>query len=147
MHSKNVFSKFVVLALVAFLTTAITSQDPASVPATTSSNDGSGNDKILEAIQICRQKLKGDPYFPKVQHSLALLLDSQIDNEQLQERKFIEEVIELYHAVGKPSKDVLESRIPPPKIRFESLVRAGTIANDILHDNEKAVMCLSLIHI
>jgi hypothetical protein len=105
-------------------------------------------DKISEAIAICREKLNADPHFPKVQHSLAQLLDSQLSsvyekqyNDVSQpERDRISEVIQLYHAVGKPSLEVDDKRLPPPKIRYESLVRAGTISRDSLFDTHQAIL-------
>jgi predicted TPR repeat methyltransferase len=98
------------------------------------------NAKIHEAIRICREKLAVDPHFPKIQRSLAQLLDSQISDDQ-PDNTMVTEVIELYHAVGIPSPEVMESRLPPETVRFESLVRAGTIANEILHDSSKATSC------
>lgn len=116
--------------------------------------------KILEAIAICRNKLREDPHFPKIQHSLAQLLDSQIETpstssssiendphtskHKILHSDLISEVLQLYHSVGCPSQEVSEKRLPPPKIRFESLMRAGTIAKDILHDVDKAIFYYNL---
>ena len=95
------------------------------------------NAKVLEAIKICRDKLKEDPHFVKIQHSLAQLLDSQIgsDNDDVD----VNEVIQLYLSVGKPSSHVTEKRLPPPKVRFESLTRVATIAKEVLHDNQASI--------
>jgi len=107
----------------------------ASSASSTHSN--SSNTKVLEAIRICRDKLKEDPHFVKIQHSLAQLLDSQIgsDNDDVD----INEVIQLYLSVGKPSSHVIEKRLPPPKVRFESLTRVATIAKEVLHDNQASI--------
>jgi predicted TPR repeat methyltransferase len=99
---------------------------------------------ILEAILICREKLEMDPYYPRIQHSLAQLLDSTISDVGDVDTSSIHEVVQLYHAVGQPSTQVPEKRLPPAKIRFESLVRAGTIVKDILHDKSKAIEYYSL---
>ena len=99
--------------------------------------------KIHEAIDICREKLKVDPHLTKVQHSLAQLLDSQISYEQPDE-SMVNEVINLYYAVGLPPPDVTGKRLPPANIRFESLVRAATIANDILFDSKKTISLYTL---
>ena len=45
----------------------------SSAPHTTPLN-------VLEAIRVCREKLTIDPHFPRIQHSLAQLLDSNISN-------------------------------------------------------------------
>jgi predicted TPR repeat methyltransferase len=104
------------------------------LPSSASDN----TNKIQEAIQICREKLAVDPHFPRVQHSLAQLLDSQIPEENPREA-LVNEVMELYHIVGNPPSQVDGNRLPPAKVRFESLVRAGTIAKDILYDATKAI--------
>jgi len=97
------------------------------------------NEQVHEAIKICREKLAIDPHFPKVQHSLALLLDSQIDIHQ-PDIKQVYEVIQLYNAVGKPSKVDLDSkRVPPFSIRFRSLCRAAAISHEVLHETSNAV--------
>ena len=107
----------------------------ASSASSTHSN--SSNTKVLEAIKICRDKLIEDPHFVKILHSLAQLLDSQIgsDNDDVD----VNEVIQLYLSVGKPSSHVIEKRLPPPEVRFESLTRAATIAKEVLHDNQASV--------
>ena len=101
---------------------------------------------ILDAIAICRQKLSDDPHFPKVQHSLAQLLDSQLSHVydtpskvSQPDRDRLLEVLQLYHAVGQPPLEVEEKRRPPPKIRYEALVRAGTIARDTLYHTRQAI--------
>lgn len=94
-------------------------------------------EKIQQAIRICREKLAVDPHFPKIQRSLAQLLDSQISVGQ-PSTALVTEVIELYHGVGTPSPEVKEARLPPATVRFESLARAGTIAKDLLHDSSRA---------
>lgn len=98
---------------------------------------------VLEAISICREKLKEDPHFPRIQYALAQLLDSQItppvnhiDDTNL---VGVHEVLRLYHAVGQPSVQVIEKRRPPIHLRYESLIRAATIAKDILHDKLQAI--------
>jgi len=107
----------------------------ASSASSTQSN--SSNAKVLEAIKICRDKLIEDPHFVKIQHSLAQLLDSQIgsDNDDVD----VNEVIQLYLSVGKPSSHVIEKRLPPSKVKFESLTRAATIAKEVLHDNQASI--------
>jgi len=70
-------------------------------------------DEVSEAINICRNKLKNDPHFPKVQHSLAQLLDSQLSDDV--DISLVAEVVQLYRGVGKPHSDVDEKRIPPAK--------------------------------
>ncbi len=72
-------------------------------------------DEVSEAINICRDKLKVDPHFPKVQHSLAQLLDSQLSDDV--DISLVAEVVQLYRDVGNPHADVDEKRIPPAKIR------------------------------
>lgn len=99
---------------------------------------------VLEAIRICREKLEVDPNHPRIQHSLAQLLDSTISDVGDVDTASIHEVVQLYHAVGQPSTQVTEKRRPPPKIRFASLVRAGTIAKDIIHDKSQAIEYYSL---
>jgi predicted TPR repeat methyltransferase len=92
---------------------------------------------VSEAINICRDKLKDDPHFPKVQHSLAQLLDSQLSDDA--DISLVAEVVQLYRDVGNPHADVDEKRIPPAKVRFESLMRAAHMATDILRDNRQAI--------
>lgn len=94
-------------------------------------------DEVSEAIRICREKLKSDPHFPKVQHSLAQLLDSQLSDDV--DILLVAEVVQLYRDVGNPHADVDEKRIPPAKVRFGSLMRAAQMATDILRDNRKAI--------
>ena len=48
----------------------------------------------------------------------------------------------LYIAVGLPQPSMEEKRIPPPKVRFESLIRAAHIAKDILRERQQATSCL-----
>lgn len=86
---------------------------------------------VLEAIRICREKLEVDPHYPRIQHSLAQLLDSTFSHVDDVDTASINEVLQLYRAVGQPSIQVKEERLPPTKIRFESLIRAGTIAKDL----------------
>jgi predicted TPR repeat methyltransferase len=99
---------------------------------------------IIEATRICREKLEVDPHHPRIQHSLAQLLDSTISDVGDVDTASIKEVLQLYHAVGQPSNQVTEKRLPPAKIRYESLIRAGTIAKDILHDKSLAIEYYSL---
>lgn len=106
-----------------------------SSPCTSSTAQPNVN--VLEAITICREKLAEDPHFPKIQHSLAQLLDSQISIPV--DTTLVSEVLRLYQSVGRPSSDVVESRLPPAKVRVESLVRAGAIAKDMLHDTRQAI--------
>jgi hypothetical protein len=96
---------------------------------------------VLEAINICREKLEVDPHFPRIQYALAQLLDSQISTPigRLDDSSLVHEVLNLYHAVGEPSSHVTEKRRPPSQLRFDSLARAGTIAKDILHDKRQAI--------
>lgn len=97
---------------------------------------------ILEAINICREKLKVDPHFPKVQYALAQLLESQISppgNRIDDTGALVHEVLQLYRAVGQPSTNVTEKRIPTAQIKFQSLFRAGTIAKDIPCDKMQAI--------
>lgn len=97
-------------------------------------------DKVSEAINICREKLKADPHFPRVQYSLAQLLDSKIlGSDDNVDKTLVAEVLHLYSQVGNPHDSVEEKRIPPIKVRFESLMRAAHIAKDILRDNRQAV--------
>jgi len=110
----------------------------ASSASSTHSSNNSSNTKVLEAIKICRDKLNEDPHFVKIQHSLAQLLDSQIgsDNDDVD----VNEVIQLYLSVGKPSShNVIRKRLPPSKVKFESLTRAATIAKEVLHDNQASI--------
>ena len=104
---------------------------------TSSTHSNNSNAKVLEAIKICRDKLKEDPHFVKIQHSLAQLLDSQIGSDD--DDVDVNEVIQLYLSVGKPSSHVIEKRLPPPKVKFNSLIRAATIAKEVLHDNQASV--------
>ncbi|KAL3774600.1 hypothetical protein ACHAW5_001386 [Stephanodiscus triporus] len=99
---------------------------------------------VLQAIRICREKLEVDPHYPKIQHSLAQLLDSTISHVDDVDTASINEVLQLYRAVGQPSIQVKEERLPPKKIRFESLIRAGTIAKDILGDKFQAIEYYSM---
>jgi tetratricopeptide (TPR) repeat protein len=101
----------------------------------------SGDDAVLEAIDICRKKLEDDPHFPRVQHSLAQLLDSQMMSSARfdVDLSLVSEVMHLYGDVGNPPDDVEEKRIPPVKVRFESLMRAARIAKDILLDAQQAI--------
>lgn len=102
---------------------------------------------VLEAIRICREKLNIDPHFPRIQHSLAQLLDSIMSNVDGADvdTESINEILQLYHAVGQPSSQhTTKERLPPPRIRFESLFRAGIIARDILHDKSKAIKYFTL---
>ena len=96
------------------------------------------NNDVEKAIEICRERLSENPHQSKVQHSLALLLDSQInENEDPLNKPFILDVIDLYHSVGKP---LVQVQHPAPfSIRFNSLCRAATIYNDILHDKANAI--------
>ena len=103
--------------------------------------------KVSEAIQICREKLNIEPHFLKVKHSLAQLLDGELstvyDNPgqiSQSDRDRMSEVIRLYHDVGEPSVETKKNMIPPQKIRYESLIRAGTIAKDFLSDTEQAIL-------
>jgi tetratricopeptide (TPR) repeat protein len=99
---------------------------------------------VIEAIRICREKLEVDPHHPRIQHSLAQLLDSTISHVGDVDTASIDEVLQLYHAIGQPSNQITEKRLPPAKIRYESLIRAGTIAKDILHDKNLAIEYYSL---
>ena len=101
-------------------------------------SNSSDNANIIEAIQICRDKLEVDPYFPKIQHSLAQLLDSQISDSNV-DTSLVDEAMTLYFEVGQPSSHIIEERLPPAKVRFESLTRAGTIARDVLRDTDKFI--------
>lgn len=65
---------------------------------------------VLEAIRICREKLEVDPNHPRIQHSLAQLLDSTISDVGDVDTASIHEVVQLYHAVGQPSTQVTEKR-------------------------------------
>ena len=94
--------------------------------------------QVTDAIKICREKLDVDPNFPKVQHSLANLLDSEIDRLSPTKAE-VDEVIHLYFAVGNPSSNVQSSRIPPVSIRFQSLCRAASISDEVLHDSSNAI--------
>ena len=102
--------------------------------------------KVSEAIQICRERLNIEPHHLKVKHSLAQLLDGELstlyDNPgriSQHDRDRMLEVIGLYHAVGEPSLETKKNMIPPPKVRYESLIRAGTIAKDFLFDIEQGI--------
>jgi len=94
--------------------------------------------QVTDAIKICREKLDIDPNFPKVQHSLAKLLDSEIDRLRPTKAQ-VDEVIHLYRAVGNPSSNVQSSRMPPVSIRFQSLCRAASISDEVLHDSSNAI--------
>ncbi|KAL9183691.1 hypothetical protein ACHAXT_004547 [Thalassiosira profunda] len=98
---------------------------------------------VVEAINICREKLVVDPHFPKIQHSLAQLLDSQISESDGNDAT-VAEVVRLYHAVGAPSSEVEEKRLPPAKVRFDALVRAASIAKDILRDTSRSIEYYSM---
>eukprot|EP00986_Skeletonema_menzelii_P013897 scaffold8602_cov144-Skeletonema_menzelii.AAC.5 len=104
-----------------------------------------GDDAVFKAIEICREKLEGDPHFPKVQHSLAQLLDSQITSSGSEwDTALAKEVVQLYQDVGNPPDNVEEKRMPPIKIRFESLMRGATIAKDVLRERQQAISCYML---
>ena len=104
-----------------------------------------GDDAVFKAIEICREKLQDDPHFPKIQHSLAQLLDSQITSSGSElDVSLAAEVVQLYQTVGNPPDDVQEKRIPPIKIRFESLMRAAIIAKDVLRERKQAISCYML---
>lgn len=104
-------------------------------------------DQIQEAIRICRDKLAEDPHFPKVQYSLAQLLDSQIDQDK-PDLAAVAEVIELYHTVGHPPQETEESRLPPIHVRFEAFVRAAKIADEILQDRAMAIdLLIEALHL
>ena len=104
-----------------------------------------GDDAVSKAIEICREKLKDDPHFPKVQRSLAQLLDSQITSSGSESDIFLaKEVVQLYKDVGNPPDDVEEKRMPPINIRFESLMRAAIIAKDVLRERQQAISCYML---
>lgn len=107
---------------------------------------GNDDDDVSRAIEICRDKLKDDPHFPRVQYSLAQLLDSQITSSAGSglDLSAVKEVVQLYQDVGDPPKDVEAKRIPPVKVRFESLMRAATIARDVLRERQQAVSCFML---
>ena len=102
-----------------------------------------GDDAVLEAIDICREKLKDDPHFPRVQHSLAQLLDSQITSSD-EDTSLVSEVVHLYINVGNPPDDVEEKRKPPTKVRFESLMRCAHISKHFLRDTRQAITCSML---
>ncbi|KAL3937610.1 MAG: hypothetical protein SGBAC_007319 [Bacillariaceae sp.] len=94
---------------------------------------------IAQAIRICREKLAVDPHFPKIQYSLAQLLDSQIYQYDQLDHVLVAEVIDLYHMVGRPTLETAEDRLPPIKVRFDALARAATIADEILQDTNMAM--------
>lgn len=107
----------------------------------------SNSNKVLEAITLCREKLIVDPDNTKIQHSLAQLLDSQISTtDQSIDTSLIDEVLQLYLGVGQPSSSAIDTqkRLPPARIRFESLTRAGTIAKDLLHDTQASIKYYTL---
>ena len=133
----NILTKNCILLVFSYLLIHLCSA--TTLASAQDTRPSSANNNIQEAIEICREKLKVDPYFPKVQHSLAQLLDSRIAYDEPVDEAMVEEVVEWYHAVGQPPPDVLASRIPPAHIRFDSLVRAGTIAEEILHSVPKAI--------
>jgi len=113
--------------------------DSTFVPDSTASQHGDETNQIEEAIKICRETLDVDPNFPKVQHSLAKLLDSQIDRQHPKKDQ-VAEVINLYYAVGIPPSYVGQSsRMPPVSIRFQSLCRAASISDEVLHDASNAI--------
>lgn len=103
----------------------------------TSSVTMQNENKVDEAIKICREKLANDPLFPRVQYSLAQLLDSRINSES--STLDVNEVINLYHSVGKPSPQTPLNRIPPSSVRFKALYRAATLSDDILHDLNSSI--------
>lgn len=106
---------------------------------------GDNDDDVSRAIEICRDKLKDDPHFPRVQYSLAQLLDSQITSAASElDLSAVKEVFQLYQDVGNPPNDVEKKRIPPGKVRFESLMRAATIARDVLRERQQAVSSFML---
>lgn len=98
---------------------------------------------VLEAIGICREKLKIDPHFPRIQHSLAQLLDSQISGSE-NDDTVVDEVVQLYHAVGEPSSEVAEKRLPPAKVRVAALTRAATIAKEVQRDTSQSIKSYKL---
>ena len=53
-------------------------------------------------------------------------------------------MVQLYQNVGNPPDDVQEKRIPPTKIRYESLMRAAIIAKDVLRERKQAISCYML---
>jgi len=98
------------------------------------------DDDVFKAIEICKDKLKDDPHFPRVQYSLAQLLDAQISSADSElDVSLVKEVVQLYRDVGNPPNAVEEKRIPPTKVRFESLMRAATIAKDVLRERQQAI--------
>jgi len=98
------------------------------------------DDDVFKAIEICKDKLKDDPHFPRVQYSLAQLLDAQISSAGSElDVSLVKEVVQLYRDVGNPPNAVEEKRIPPTKVRFESLMRAATIAKDVLRERQQAI--------
>lgn len=110
-------------------------------------NNRNTTPNILEAINICREKLKVDPHFPKVQYALAQLLESQISpsGDHIDDTDaLVHEVLQLYRAVGQPSTDVTEKRVPTTQIKFDSLIRAGIIAKNIQRDKMQAIEYITL---
>ena len=114
--------------------------------ASAQNNGSSTPPNVMEAIAICREKLEEDPHFPRIQQSLAKLLESTISpSDSDVDTELVSEVLQLYHAVGQPDEsEVEEKRLPPAKVRFESLTRAATIAKDILHDTNQSIKYLTL---
>ncbi|KAL7462762.1 hypothetical protein ACHAXS_003137 [Conticribra weissflogii] len=157
---KAVFEAFTTIVTLGFISNHILVATLTSRSVLVAAQNNQSPPKIFEAIAICREKLKVDPHFPKIQHSLAQLLDSQIEipsttssstendslnsNNEILSSDLLMEVLQLYYSVGVPSPEVTENRLPPPKIRFESLMRAGTIAKDMLHDLDKAIFFYNL---
>jgi len=75
--------------------------------------DDSTTNQVGKGIKVCREKQDVDPNFPQFLHSLAKLLDSQIDRQNFKKNDQVGEVFDLYNAVGNPPSGVGQSSRMP----------------------------------
>ena len=120
-----------------FVLSLIKSSSSAVIQSSQEAGDAN-NSQVNEAIKICREKLAIDPNFPRVQLSLAKLLDSKIDWTRPSKEEVVE-TIELYISVAKPHRATESSRLPPLSVQFDSLCRAAALCDEVLHDSSNAI--------
>ena len=134
---------FLILSLVAIFvqSSSLNNSNEKDGKSSLSSISSDNLNEVEQAIEICREKLEVDPYFPKVQHSLALLLDSRLplNDGEYEHNDEVSQVIDLYQAVGLPPKQVPTKRVPPSSIRFKALCRAASLSLDYLDDTVRAI--------
>lgn len=125
------------ISFLLFLLSLIESSSSAVIQSSQEADD-TNNSQVNEAIKICREKLAVDPNFPRVQLSLAKLLDSKIDWTRPSKEEVVE-TIELYISVAKPHPATESSRLPPLSVQFDSLCRAAALCDEVLHDSSNAI--------